>query len=169
MSVTHLGGYKIYLVFHRLISDAFCCLAFIQFCGLINDVLGLATFFPHLRHKNVNLLLGCLREIHHEPSIVRNVTFTFTQLKVWVRWKVASVQAAYLGFFETESSKRPCGILWLVMASGMRPCGILQLVMACGKRPSSRLWLVTDSGKRPCGIPLLIPTSRNGAQKWIGK
>ena len=74
-----------------------------------------------------------------------------------VRWKVASIQAAYSGFFETESSKRPCGILWLVMASGMRPCGILQLVMACGKQPSSRLWLVTDNGKRLCGIPLLIP------------
>ena len=69
--------------------------------------------------------------------------------------KVASVQAAYSGFFKTESGKRPCGILWLVMASGMRAWGILQLVMACGKQPSSRLWLVTDNGKRPCGIPLL--------------
>ena len=71
--------------------------------------------------------------------------------------KVASILAAYSDFFKTESGKRPCGILWLVMASGMRPCGILQLVMACGKQPSSRLWLVTDNGKRPCGIPLLIP------------
>ena len=83
--------------------------------------------------------------------------------------KVASVQAAYSRFFETESGRWPCGILWLVMASGMRPCGILQLVMACSKQPSSRLWLVRDSGKRPCGIPLLIPKSRNGAQQWSVK
>ena len=67
--------------------------------------------------------------------------------------KVASVQAAYSGFFETESGRWPCGILWLVMASGMRLCGILQLVMACSKRLSSRLWSVTDSGKQPFGIP----------------
>ena len=76
----------------------------------------------------------------------------FVRLKQ-VSWKVASVQAAYSDFFDTESGKRPCGILWLMMASGMWPCGILQLVMACSKRPSSRLWSVTDSGKQPFGIP----------------
>ena len=121
------------------------------------------TYDVDLTKRIVGFFVDHYDEVWVPPTELRK------EVEERVRWKVASIQAAYSGFFETESSKRPCGILWLVMASGMRPCGILQLVMACGKRPSSRLWLVTDSGKRPCGIPLLIPTSRNGAQKWIGK
>ena len=81
-----------------------------------------------------------------------------------VSWKVASVQAAYLGFFETESGKRECGILWVVTESGKRECGILWVVTESSKRECGILWLVTESSKRECSIPLLIPKSRKRAQ-----